>query len=177
MGKVIEKTLVSRDELKSMCEYLGKKITEDYAGKEIILICVLKGGVVFLTDLMREIDLPLTIDFMSVSSYSGTKSTGVVRIIKDVDQDIQGKHVLIVEDIVDTGLTLAHLKELLSTRNPASIAVCSAFDKPDCRKVDVKVEYVGRSLPDEFVVGYGLDYQQRYRNIPYVAVLADDGKE
>lgn len=177
MGKYIEKTLVSREELKSMCERLGRQISHDYAGKEIVLICVLKGGVVFLTDLMREIDLPLTIDFMSVSSYSGTKSTGVVRIIKDVDQDIQGKHVLLIEDIVDTGLTLAHLKELLKTRNPASIAVCSAFDKPDCRQVEVDVEYIGCSLPNAFVVGYGLDYQQKYRNIPYVAVLADDGKE
>ena len=176
MAKYIDKILVSEEEIKAMVKRMGEEITRDYAGKELFLICVLKGGVIFLTDIMRAIDLPLTIDFMSVSSYSGTKSTGVVRIIKDVDQSIEGKHVLIVEDIIDSGLTLSHLKELLATRKPASIAVCSAFDKPACKEVEVNCEYLGISLPDAFVVGYGLDYNQQYRNLPYVAVLADDGK-
>lgn len=177
MGKVVCKTLISREELQAMCQRLGKEISRDYQGKEIVLIGVLRGAAVFLTDLMREIDLPLTIDFMSVSSYSGTSSTGVVKINKDLEQSIEDKHIIIVEDVVDSGLTLSHLKDLLETRNPASIALCSAFDKPNCRKVDVSVDYVGATLPDEFVVGYGLDYQQLYRNLPYVAVLGDDGKE
>ncbi len=177
MGKVISKELVTREQIQEMCRRVGREISRDYQGKDLILIAVLKGAVVFLSDLMREIDVPLTIDFMSVSSYSGTKSSGVVKIIKDIDQDIAGKDVLIVEDVVDTGLTLRHLKKLLATRGPASIRLCTAFDKPDCRVVDVDVDYIGMAIPNEFVVGYGLDYKQLYRQLPYVAVLADDGKD
>lgn len=177
MAKYISEVLVSEEQIKEMCRRLGEEISRDYEGKKLVLVCVLKGAVLFLADLMREIKVPLTIDFMSVSSYSGTKSSGVVKIIKDLDQEIEGKDILIVEDVVDTGLTLAYLKELLATRNPASVAVCTAFDKPECRKVEVEVEYTGLAIPNAFVVGYGLDYRQAYRELPYVAVLGDDGEE
>ncbi|HHV42896.1 MAG TPA: hypoxanthine phosphoribosyltransferase [Clostridiaceae bacterium] len=171
MDAEITKILVSKEEIAEMCSRLGKEITEDYRGKQVILICVLKGAFVFLADLIREIDLPCEVDFMSVSSYSGKHSTGVVKIIKDLDTNITGKHVLIVEDIVDSGLTLKHLRDLLDTRNPASIRICTAFDKPDRRKVEIFVDYIGMEIPDEFIVGYGLDLDQRYRNLPEVAVL------
>lgn len=173
MGKKIAKILMTRDEIQAMCERLGRQITADYAGKEVVMIAVLKGSVIFLADLVRQIQVPLRLEFMSVSSYQGTKSSGVVRIIKDVDEDIQGKHVILVEDVVDTGLTLAHLRELLQTRQPASIRVCTAFDKPERRVKDVPVEYVGKVLPDAFVVGYGLDYNQAYRELPDLAILVD----
>ena len=171
MDAEITKILVSKEEIAEMCSRLGKEITEDYRGKQVILICVLKGAFVFLADLIREIDLPCEVDFMSVSSYSGKHSTGVVKIIKDLDTNITGKHVLIVEDIVDSGLTLKHLRDLLDTRNPSSIRICTAFDKPDRRKVEIFVDYIGMEIPDEFIVGYGLDLDQRYRNLPEVAVL------
>jgi hypoxanthine phosphoribosyltransferase len=144
---------------------------------------VLKGAFVFLADLIREIDLPCEVDFMSVSSYSGQHTTGVVKIVKDLDTDISGKHVLIVEDIVDSGLTLKHLRDLLATRNPASIRICTAFDKPERRKVEIFVDYIGMQIPDEFIVGYGLDLDEQYRNLPEIAVLnpetapADDRSE
>lgn len=172
MSQEIERILVSRDEISEICHRLGGEITEDYKDKKVILICVLKGAFVFLADLIREIDLPCEVDFMSVSSYSGQQSTGVVKIIKDLDTDIADKHVIIVEDIVDSGLTLKHLSELLKTRNPASIRICTAFDKPSRRKVEIFVDYVGMEIPDEFIVGYGLDLDERYRNLPEVAVLS-----
>ena len=136
MGMEIKRILVSKEEIAEICARLGREITEDYQGKKVVLICVLKGDFVFLADLIREIDLPCEVDFMSVSSYSGQHTTGVVKIVKDLDTDISGKHVLIVEDIVDSGLTLKHLRELLATRNPASIRICTAFDKPERRKVE-----------------------------------------
>jgi hypoxanthine phosphoribosyltransferase len=158
-----------------MCQRLGAQISKDYEGKEVILICVLKGAYAFMADLARYITVPLRVDFMSVSSYgSGTRTSGVVRITKDLDSDITGKHIIVVEDIVDSGLTLKHLKELLTTRNPASIALCTAFDKPERRRVEVDVDYVGMEIPDEFIVGYGLDFDGKYRNLPDVSILGDD---
>ncbi len=178
MGKYIKDVLISRDELQAMCQRLGEQISKDYAGQEIILIGVLKGAYVFLADLSRYITVPVRIDFMSMSSYgSGTRSSGIVKILKDVDQDITGKHVVIVEDIIDSGLTLNKLMELLSTRNPASIALCTAFDKPSRRQIDIEVKYRGLEIPNEFIVGYGLDFNGDYRNLPDVCILADAGKE
>lgn len=168
----IEKILVSREEIRKTTLELAERISADYKGKELVLVGVLKGGFVFLADLMREITIPVDMDFISVSSYGhSTRSSGVVRIIKDIDIDVTGKHVLIVEDLVDTGLTLSHLKELFYTRGPASVKICTALDKPSRRKVDIQVEYEGIIIPDEFVVGYGLDYAGKYRNLPDVCKL------
>lgn len=172
MKNDISHILISKERINEMVEELGRKITEDYKDKELVIIGVLKGGFIFMADLIRKIDLPLQLDFISVTSYGATtQSTGVVRIIKDIDIDITGKYVILVEDIVDTGLTLAHLKELFATRGPASVKLCSAFDKPSRRKIDIKADYVGLEVPDEFIVGYGLDYAENYRNFPEVGVL------
>ncbi len=169
---VIERVLVSKEQLDKQVEELGARISKDYEGQELVIIGVLKGGFIFLADLARKIIIPVDLDFMSVSSYgNSSKSSGVVKIIKDVDTNITGKHVLIVEDIIDTGLTLSHLVELLKTRGPLSVKICAALDKPSRRKVDLKVDYKGIEIPDEFVVGYGLDYAGKYRNIPEVCVL------
>jgi hypoxanthine phosphoribosyltransferase len=168
-----EEVLVNKQELQNLVKSLGKQISKEYSGKELVLVGVLKGGFVFLADLMREITIPVDMDFISVSSYgASTSSSGVVRIIKDIDIDITGKHVLIVEDLVDTGLTLRHLKELLYTRGPASIKLCTALDKPSRRKVDISVDFEAIEIPDKFVVGYGLDYAGYYRNLPEVYVLS-----
>jgi hypoxanthine phosphoribosyltransferase len=177
MSKRIDKILIEQPEVEAFVKRIAADINRDYAGKKVMLICVLKGAFIFLADLVRELEIECEVDFMAVSSYEGEHSTGVVRILKDLDSDISGKHVIIVEDIVDTGLTLDHLTSLLWTRNPASIKVCTAFDKPSRRKIDCTVDYIGRSIPDEFIVGYGLDYNQYFRNIPFVAVLADDAEE
>lgn len=151
---------------------MGKRISNDYKDCELVLVGVLKGAFIFLADLMRELEINADMDLISVSSYAdGTESTGIVRIIKDVDINIQGKHVLIVEDIVDTGLTLKHLKELFSTRGPKSVKICAIFDKPSRRKVNITIDYKGIEIPNEFVIGYGLDYQGRYRNLPDLCVL------
>lgn len=177
MAKYLKEILIHRDEISTMCHRLGARISSDYADREVILICVLKGAYVFMADLARCLTIPCRIDFMSVSSYgSGTRSSGVVRITKDLDLDITGKHIMIVEDIVDSGLTLNHLRQLLATRKPASIAVCAAFDKPDRRKIQVEVEYIGMKIPDEFIVGYGLDFDGKYRNLPDVFILGDDSQ-
>ena len=176
MAHQIESVLISRQQIEEMVNRLAAEIEADYQGRELVIIGVLKGSFIFLADLVRKLDLPVILDFMSVSSYySGTKSSGVVKIIKDVDVDISGRDVLIVEDIIDSGLTLQHLKELLLTREPASLAVCAAFDKPERRKVEIKGEYVGMEIPDAFIIGYGLDYDGKYRNLPEVCILADDG--
>ena len=168
----ILKVLYSEEELKAKCAEMGAQITRDYAGKNLLLVTVLKGAVVYFTDLMRAIDLPCTIDFMIVSSYgSGVKTSGVVKIVKDLDTDLTGKDLLIVEDILDTGLTLSYLKGMLAARNPASIRIATLLDKPDRRKADIRADYIGYRVPDEFVVGYGLDYDEKYRNLPYVGVL------
>ena len=173
----IGETIVQADDLQHRIAELGAQITEDYAGREPLLICVLKGAVFFLSDLMRHIDLPCEVDFMAVASYgSATESSGIVRILKDLDMSIEGRHVLIVEDIVDSGLTLQYLMRSLETRLPASLEVCALLTKPSRRTVDLPVRYTGFEIPDKFAIGYGLDYAERYRNLPYVAalVLSDD---
>lgn len=178
MAKYVERILIPSEEIQEMVVRLGRQITEDYRGRKLLVIGILRGAFVFLSDLVRAIDVPLEVDFMAVSSYgAGTESTGVVKILKDCDVEITGKDVLIVEDIVDTGLTMSKLIELLQTRNPNSIALCAAFDKPARRKVDVPLKYRGIQIPDEFIVGYGLDCQDFYRNLPDVCVVADDGLE
>jgi hypoxanthine phosphoribosyltransferase len=167
--------LFSREVIADRIRELGADITREYAGKDLVLVGVLKGSCVFLADLMREIDLPLTIDFMSVSSYKdGTKSTGDVEIIKDLSNNIRGKHVLIVEDIIDTGLTLTRLLEILGSRGAASIRLVTFLDKPEPRiKKELKIDYTGFVVPNKFVVGYGLDAAGRYRNLPFVGVVKD----
>ena len=160
----VKGVLVSEEEAKEIVERLGKQISKDYAGKNLVLVSVLKGAVVFMADLMRAIDIPLSIDFMVVSSYNKTESTGTVKIIKDLDTDLTGK------DILDTGRTLASLMEILKMRNPASLKICTFLDKPDRRVSQISAEYIGKVIPDEFVVGYGLDYDESYRNLPYVGI-------
>jgi len=151
---------------------LGRRISEDYADKHVVCVGILKGAFMFLSDLMRSLDCDASLDFMAVSSYGwSTKSSGVVRIVKDLDESIEGKHVLIVEDVVDTGLTLNYLVEVLKARNPASLKVCALLDKPSRRKVSVSCDYVGFTIPDAFVVGYGLDFAERYRQLPFICVL------
>ncbi|HEX3027948.1 MAG TPA: hypoxanthine phosphoribosyltransferase [Clostridia bacterium] len=172
MINTIEEVLVSREQISQKVKELGKRISMDYEGKDLVLVSVLKGGFMFMADLVREITIPVDMDFIAVSSYGdSTKSSGVVRIVKDIDVTITNKHVLIVEDLVDTGLTLKHLKELLKTREPQSVKICTAFDKPSRRKVDIGVEYEGIVVPDKFIVGYGLDFAGKYRNLPDVCVL------
>ena len=169
----LSKILVTKEEIDQRIHEIGAQITADYAGKTPVLICVLKGATVFFSDLMRAIDLPLTVDFMATSSYgSATKTSGVVRVLKDLDQDILGKDVLIVEDIVDSGVTLNYLRSMLMHRGAASLRIATLLDKPARRKVpDLKVDYCCFDIPDEFVVGYGLDFDQKYRNLPDIGVL------
>lgn len=164
--------LISEEELKERTKVIGKQISDDYAGKEVHMICVLKGGVMFMSDLSKEITVPVTMDFMAVSSYGNeTSSSGVVKIVKDLDENIEGKDVLIVEDIIDSGRTLSYLVQILNDRNPRSLKICTLLDKPDRRVVDVDVSYTGFVIPDLFVLGYGLDYTQRYRNLPYIGKM------
>ena len=164
--------LVSEEEVeKRVCE-LGRQISEDYAGRQVHLICVLKGGVFFMCELANRITVPVSMDFMSVSSYGdGTASSGVVKIAKDLDESLEGKDVLIVEDIIDSGRTLSYLIQILEKRGPKSLKLCTLLDKPERRVKPVTVDYVGFNIPDEFVVGYGLDYAQKYRNLPYIGVV------
>ena len=172
MAEVVRVLLKEEEVEKRICE-VAEMINRDYAGKQVHLICILKGGVFFTCELAKRLTVPVSMDFMSVSSYGGgTESSGVVRIIKDLDNSIEGKNVLIVEDIIDSGRTLAYLIEILKQRNPASIHLCTLLDKPERRvKKQVKVDYVCFTIPDEFVVGYGLDYDQKYRNLPYIGVV------
>jgi hypoxanthine phosphoribosyltransferase len=164
--------LVQPDELAHRVRELGAQISADYAGKDVLLVGVLKGAVFFLADLMRQLDVECEVDFMAVSSYgSSTDSSGVVRILKDLDASIEGRDVLIVEDIVDSGLTLSYLFRMLGARSPASLEVCALLTKPDRREVDMPIRYVGFEIPNRFAIGYGLDHAERYRNLPYVAVL------
>lgn len=168
----VERVLISEEELGAKVDELAKKISKDYEGKSILVITLLKGGVMFSVDLMRRLTVPVEIDFMSVSSYgSSSKTSGIVKVDKDLDNSIKGKDVLLVEDIIDSGLTLNYVRELLLGREPASLRICTILDKPSRRKTHVDVEYTGFEIPDEFVVGYGLDYAQRHRNLPYVGVL------
>ncbi len=170
----IEKVLVSEEEIKEICQRLGRQISEDYKDKKLFLVSVLKGAVVFMADLMRNITCDCEIDFMAVSSYSGTKTTGVVKFKKDLDINPEGCDILLVEDILDSGVTLSYLKNVLLQRNAASIKVCAFLDKPANRQADISADYVGKVVPDEFVVGYGLDYNEKYRNLPFVGVLSPE---
>lgn len=173
MHQDIDHILVSEEQLKAKVADLGAQISADYEGKDLLLVSILKGAVVFMADLMRAVTIPCGIDFMVVSSYGGanTSSTGLVKIIKDLDQDLSGKDVLIVEDILDTGITLSHLMPMLQMRKPNSLRLCTILSKPSRRKADIEPDYCGFEVPDEFVVGYGLDYDEKYRNLPYVGVL------
>ena len=172
------KVLLSEEEVDARIQQVAAKISKDYAGKEVHLICVLKGGVFFTCELAKRITVPVTLDFMSVSSYGDdTKSSGVVKIVKDLDQPLIGKDVLIVYDIIDSGRTLSYLLKILEDRHPNSIRLCTLLDKPERRvKKDVKVDYCWFNIPDEFVVGYGLDYAQKYRNLPFIGVVEFDGE-
>ena len=172
LEKDIQEVLFSQQQLAERVDQIAQEITRDYAGKEIVLISVLRGSFVFMADLCRRIDLPCTIDFMSVSSYGkGTSSSGQVQITKDLSGDISGKHILVVEDILDSGNTLSYLLKLLEQRTPASIRLCTLLDKPERRVKPVEVHYSGFTIPDAFVVGYGLDYAEHYRNLPYIGIL------
>ena len=169
----IKTVLVTEQQLKQRVAELGAQVSKDYAGKDLLMVSILKGAVVFMADLMRDVTIPASIDFMVVSSYGGanTTTTGLVKIIKDLDADLSGKDVLIVEDIMDTGVTLSYLVPMLKMRNPESVRICAVLDKPSRRKAALQPDYVGFQVPDEFVVGYGLDYDEKYRNLPYVGVL------
>ena len=169
------RVLLSEEEVDARIKEIGQQISKDYEGKQVHLICVLKGGSFFMCELAKRITVPVSLDFMSVSSYgSDTKSSGVVKIVKDLDESVKDKDVLVVEDIVDSGRTLSYLMELLRDRGPRSLHLCTLLDKPERRVVDVKVDYTGFHIPDEFVVGYGLDYDQRYRNLPYIGIVEFD---
>lgn len=166
------KVLLTEQEVDARIKEIGAQISKDYEGKKVHLVCVLKGGSFFMCELAKRITVPVSIDFMSVSSYGGeTSSSGIVKIVKDLDEPLEGKDVIIVEDIVDSGRTLSYLMDMLKDRGPASLHLCTLLDKPDRRVVDVKVDYTGYQIPDKFVVGYGLDYDQKYRNLPYIGVV------
>jgi hypoxanthine phosphoribosyltransferase len=170
----IGEALVTQEDLERRVRELGEQISRDYAGKDLFLVGVLKGAVFFLSDLMRSLDVPCEVDFMAVASYgSSTDSSGVVRILKDLDATIEGKDVLIVEDIIDSGLTLSYLLRTLRARDPRSLEVCALLTKPERREVDLPIRYTGFEIPNKFVIGYGLDHAERYRNLPYVAVLQE----
>ena len=166
------RVMISEEEVDQRIEELGRQISEDYAGKEVHLICILKGSVFFMCELAKRITVPVSMDFMSVSSYGdGTSSSGIVKIAKDLDESLEGKDVIVIEDIIDSGRTLSYLLEVLSKRAPKSMKLCTLLDKPDRRVCQVTVDYLGFEIPDEFVVGYGLDYAQKYRNLPYIGVV------
>lgn len=169
----IKEVYFSKEQLAGIVNKLGEQISRDYEGKNLMLVSILKGSVIFMADLMRAITVPCEIDFMSVSSYgSGTRTKGTVKIIKDLDINLEGKDLLLVEDILDSGMTLSCVSKMLKTRNPASVRICTLLDKPDRREAkDIKADYSGALVPDEFVVGYGLDYDEKYRNLPYIGVL------
>ncbi len=172
MGYEVDRVIIPSDEIKKRVKKLGQEISRDYEEKNPLLVCILRGAVVFLSDLIREIKIPVEIDFMAVSSYgSSTRSSGVVRILKDLNENIRGKHVVLVEDIVDTGLTLNYLLKNLKNREPASLEICSFLLKEGKQRVPLEIRYLGFVIPNEFVVGYGLDYAQKFRNLPYVASI------
>lgn len=169
----IDRVLVSNEQIQARLDELAERINQDYAGKELLLVCILKGAVTVFADVLRRVTIPCQIDFMAVSSYgSSTKSSGVVRILKDLDHGIEGKDVLIVEDIVDSGMSMHYLLDTLKTRKPASVRLLTLLDKPDRRRVELAADYIGFTIPDEFVIGYGLDYAEKYRNLPDVCVLS-----
>ncbi|MDH7482411.1 MAG: hypoxanthine phosphoribosyltransferase [Armatimonadota bacterium] len=177
MAEDIAEILISEEQIAARVAELGRKISEDYLGKELVLVGILKGAVVFLADLMRQISIPLLVDFVAISSYGpSTRSSGVVKILKDLDESVENKHVLIVEDIIDTGLTLklSYLKDNLERRKAASVKICTLLDKPARRQVDIEPDYKGFTIPDKFVVGYGLDFGGLYRNLPFIGVLKEE---
>lgn len=168
----IEKVLFSEEQIDEITSRLGSEISKDYADKNLLLVGIIKGSVIFMSDLMRKLSIPCIIEFMALSSYgNGTRSSGVVRVIKDLSIDIKDYDVLIIEDILDSGNTLSQIKKMLEMRNPKSFKICTFFDKPERRTADIKADYVGAEIPDEFIVGYGLDFAEKYRNLPYVGVL------
>ncbi len=172
MHQDIEKVLFSEELLRDRIRQLGEEITKDYAGQELVLVCILRGSYIFMADLSRAIDLPISADFIALSSYGkGTSSSGQVELRKDLSDPVEGKHLLIVEDILDSGNTLYYLTNLLKTRHPASVRICTLLNKPERREKDIQPDYVGFTIPDAFVVGYGLDYAEKYRNLPYVGIL------
>jgi hypoxanthine phosphoribosyltransferase len=174
LERAVGEILIDAETLQNRIRELGEEITSDYEGKELLLVGVLKGAVFFMADVMRSIDVPCEIDFMAISSYgASTDSSGVVRILKDLDINIEGRHVLVIEDIIDSGLTLSYLIRNLESREPATLEVCALLTKPERREIDVNVRYVGFEIPNKFVIGYGLDFAERYRNLPYVGVLHD----
>lgn len=173
MGKDLSRVLISEQELQEKIKELAGQIDADYAGRELLIVGVLKGAVMVMADLARALHVPVQMDWMAVSSYgAGTKSSGVVRVLKDLDTDIAGRHVLVVEDIIDSGLTLSWLMNNLKSRNPASVEICTLLRKPDAVKVELDVRYVGFDIPNEFVIGFGLDYAEQYRNLPFIGTLA-----
>jgi len=175
MNTAIKEVLLSEKELDLKVKELGMNISKDYEGEEVLLLCILKGGVVFMSDLARAISIPVSMDFMAVSSYgSSATSSGVVRILKDLGQSIEGKNIIIVEDIIDSGLTLNYLVSYLKARGPKSVEICTIMDKPDRREVEVEIKYQGFIVPNEFLVGYGLDYAEKYRNLPFVGILREE---
>ena len=172
MHQDIKEVLFSEEQLRDRIRQLGEEITKDYAGQELVLVCILRGSYIFMADLSRAIDLPLSADFIALSSYGkGTSSSGQVELRKDLSDPVEGKHLLIVEDILDSGNTLYYLTNLLKTRHPASVRICTLLNKPERREKDIQPDYVGFTIPDAFVVGYGLDYAEKYRNLPYVGIL------
>lgn len=175
MKEDIKEILISEEQLQKKVKELGEKVTKDYEGENLTVICILKGAVLFMSELIKNIEIPIEIDFMDVSSYGNqTTSSGVVKIIKDLDSSIEGKNILIVEDIIDSGLTLNYLMKILKSRSPKSVQICSLLDKPEGRKVSMDVKYVGFIVPDAFLVGYGLDYAEKYRNLPYIGILKEE---
>ena len=170
----VKKVLYSEEQLAKRVKEMAEEISKDYAGKDLLVVGILKGSVLFTSDLIKNISIPCEIDFMAVSSYgNGTKTSGAVKIIKDLDRNIEGYDLLIVEDILDSGKTLSYIQDILSARKPNSIRICTLFDKPDRRQVDLTAEYIGTEVPDEFIVGYGLDYAEKYRNLPFVGILKE----
>ncbi len=171
MEKDVLKVLLTKEEIESICKRLGRQISEDYKDKNLLLVSVLKGAVVFMSDIMRNITCDCVIDFMAISSYNGVKSTGAVKFKKDLDINPDGYDILIIEDILDTGLSLKYIVDILKTKQAKSVKICTFLDKPDNRKADIQADYVGAVVPNEFVIGYGLDYNEKYRNLPYLGVL------
>lgn len=169
----VSRVLISEESIRNRIRELGQQISRDYAGRRLMLVGILKGSVLFMSDLMRQLTVDCSVDFICLSSYSGKESTGVVRLLLDLRDSAEGRDILLIEDIIDTGLTLSYLVQNLKTRNPKSLEICSFLDKPECRKVQVRAKYVGFQIPNEFVIGYGLDFNERYRNLPYVGVLKE----
>ena len=174
MNEDIAKVLIREEDIRKRIKELGEEISRDYHGKKPVLVTVLRGAIIFLCDLMREISIPVTLDFLSISSYPGPTHTGIVRILKDLDENIENQHVILIEDIIDTGLTLNYILRTLKERKPTDVRVCTLLDKRARRIVDIPIEYRGFEIPDEFVVGYGMDYNQHYRNLPFIGVLKED---